>query len=191
MSTPLFQTHSGARLNPLAIDPAAIDLHDIAHHLAHLCRFNGATRVFYSVAEHSVRVSKLAQRYALEAGETAAAAKVTGLWGLLHDASEAYIADVTSPVKETDAFAHYRAIEAELQRACYARFGLNGTPPAEVKRADDQMLAIEFRDLMNDPPARFVEQAGAASVLAWQLRSGQAKAAFVVRFEQLGGIHAV
>ena len=142
MTTPSFQTHSGQRVNPLAIDPATINIHDIAHHLAHLCRFNGATRVFYSVAEHSVRVSKLAHRYALEAGETAAAAKVTGLWGLLHDASEAYIADVTRPVKMTDAFAPYRAIEADLQRACYARFGLIGTRPANVTRADDQMLEI-------------------------------------------------
>src|SRR5690348_17786190 len=83
-------------------------------------RFGGMTRTFYSVAEHSVRVSLISP------------AK-DALAGLLHDASEAYLKDLPAPVKYGEAAQAYRLAEEMLQAEIYARFGLAPTEPASVK----------------------------------------------------------
>src|ERR1035441_7448066 len=81
-------TFSGLRFWPLDPDPDKILIEDIAHALAHQCRFGGHASKFYSVAEHSVHVSKLC-------------APKDALWGLLHDASEAYCGAVWAPARAT------------------------------------------------------------------------------------------
>jgi hypothetical protein len=98
--------------------------------LAHQCRFGGHASKLYSVAEHSVHVSQLCQ------AEHA-------LWGLLHDASEAYLIDLPRPLKLLPEFAAYREAERRLQRAVAVRFGLPPDQPASVTEADDTMLWIE------------------------------------------------
>ena len=84
--TDWIQTYTGRKFHPL--DPAMtdFDLRDIAHSLSLLCRFNGHCLRFYSVAEHSVRVSRILP-------------DDLKLWGLLHDAGEAYLTDLPRPVK--------------------------------------------------------------------------------------------
>jgi len=72
------QTFTGRRFRPRNPAPDDFDIRDVAHALSLLCRFNGHCRVFYSVAEHSVRVSRICPPPA-------------ALWGLLHDLGEAYI----------------------------------------------------------------------------------------------------
>jgi len=104
-------TFSGISFWPLLPNPDDIRIDDIAHALAHQCRFAGHTRLFYSVAEHSVRVSQLCR-------------PEDALWGLLHDASEAYLSDVPAPLKELPEFEPYRAAERNLQGAVAQRFGL-------------------------------------------------------------------
>jgi len=133
--TPTILTHSGLHFNLLAPDPDLIEIEDIAHALSHLCRFTGHTRQFYSVAEHSVRVSCLVPpAYRLEA--------------LLHDAAEAYIGDVSSPLKAL--LPAYRGIEHNIDHAIRARFGLPLAQTHCVKQADLVMLATERRDLMSN-----------------------------------------
>src|ERR1035441_1601867 len=95
-------TFSGVRFWPLIPNPADIRIEDIAHALSNQCRFGGHTREFYSVAEHSVRVSQLCT-------------PENALWGLLHDASEAYLSDVTAPITELPQLEAYRAAERSLQ----------------------------------------------------------------------------
>jgi hypothetical protein len=97
-------------------------------------RFGGMTRTFYSVAEHSVRVSLIVP------------AK-DALWGLLHDASEAYLKDIPQPVKHQDAAAFYREAEGVVMAAIAAKFGLPAREPESVKRADLIMVHTEGRDL--------------------------------------------
>jgi hypothetical protein len=133
------QTYVGKQFWPLAPRPEDLDIRDIAHSLALLCRFNGHCRVFYSVAEHSVRVA------AELPGELA-------LWGLLHDAAEAYLGDLTRPLKQQSEAEWFNAAETQLLRVIADTYGLVWPMPVAVRAADDALLATEARDLMVAPP---------------------------------------
>jgi hypothetical protein len=129
------QTVSGRWLNPLAPDPARIDIGDIAQALANQCRFGGHSRRFYSVAQHSTIVSDIC----VERGASAAEALVA----LLHDAGEAYLVDLPHPLKHRSELGPpYRRAEKLLEAAIQARFEL-GPPPAEMKAIDRSLLATE------------------------------------------------
>jgi hypothetical protein len=116
--------------NPRAAD---VRIEDIAHALALQCRFNGHTRHFYSVAQHSVLVSyEVPDSVALDA--------------LLHDAAEAYVGDIVRPVRR--AIPEFDAMEARVHRTIAERFGVRPTMPSEVREADDRVLAREKEDLL-------------------------------------------
>lgn len=132
---PWIQTYSGVRFTPLKPDPDAIVIQDIARALSMQCRFNGQVKHFYSVAQHSVLVSHICN---LE----------DRLWGLLHDASEAYISDFSSPLKHSGLFDNYKEVEKKLQDAICVRFGLDLDEPTSVKKADKIILATEGRDVL-------------------------------------------
>jgi hypothetical protein len=129
-------TFSGRKFFPL--DPRAEDvcIEDIAHHLAQVCRFTGACWVAYTVAEHSVRVARLLPPR-------------LSLYGLLHDAGEAYLADVARPVK--DSFPAFRKAEEGIMRVVHEAFGMEPLTRDDARTialADDVLLATEARDLM-------------------------------------------
>lgn len=126
-------TRTSVRFDLLNPTPDKVRPEDIAYALARICRFNGHTRCHYSVAEHSIRVA------ALVPVEHQLAA-------LLHDAPEAYIGDVSSPLKAL--LPEYRAIEQRIWSAICERFGIPTELPQCVKQADLTMLATERRDLM-------------------------------------------
>jgi 5'-deoxynucleotidase YfbR-like HD superfamily hydrolase len=130
---PTILTAGGRYFPLLAPTPADIHIEDIAHALSNLCRFTGHVREFYSVAQHSVMVSQIVPP------EDALAA-------LLHDASEAYITDISKPLKPH--LHGYAEIETRIMEAVLAAFGLPTCLPASVKRADLILLATEKRDLM-------------------------------------------
>lgn len=128
------QTYTGLSFDPINPDVNTINVMDIAHSLSLQCRFNGHCLFFYSVAEHSVRVSKVLRK------------KRDRLWGLLHDASEAYVSDVIRPVKEH--LPEYVKIEEKVQEAIAKRFNLPWPMPEAVKHADDILLMTERRDIL-------------------------------------------
>lgn len=171
MSGSLIMTYSGRMVDPFNLWPSDITIEDIAHSLSMQCRFNGHCKAFYSVAEHSVHVSTLVARpYAL--------------WGLLHDASEAFICDIPTPLKRSAAFTAYREHEADIMRSVCIRFGLPNEMPDQVQWADEVMVATEARDLMSPhgtawerllyPPAEMV--------LTNPMSPTEAKDAFLTRF---------
>ena len=145
MSDNWIQTYTGLRLDLLDPDPATINLDDIAHALALQCRFNGHCREFYSVAEHSVRVARILPER-LRA------------WGLMHDATEAYIGDIVRPLRRAAGLECLDEIETDVLAAVAVRFGLpllGDVPFADyeaIRHADDILLATEARDLMAPPP---------------------------------------
>lgn len=164
------QTRTGRQFFPLAPDPDEIEIEDIAHSLAFLCRFNGHCRDFYSVAEHCIRVSRLVS-------------PENALWGLLHDASEAYLCDLPRPVKYQ--LPTYREHEDRLQRVIAAKYALGWPEPADVKRADDALLATEKRDLMGPEPASWELAAAPLPERIVPLPPARARAAFLARFAEL------
>ena len=134
MNSPYVSTFLGNRFfltNPHIDD---VDIEDIAHGLAYQCRFNGQTREFYSVAQHSLMVMSLVP-------------EELRFSALLHDAAEAYLGDMVKPLKNL--FPEFSMIEARVMEIIGHRFGLDLThlDPA-IKQADLIALATEKRDLM-------------------------------------------
>lgn len=128
-SQPWVQTRSGRIFNPLLPDPSDITIGDIAFALGNLTRFTGHCP-FYSVAQHSVFVSYLVDpQYQREA--------------LLHDASEAYLNDINSPVKSLVELTGYRDVEDELSRNIMRKFGASEEEIDEVKDADRKAFRME------------------------------------------------
>ncbi|WP_438863791.1 YfbR-like 5'-deoxynucleotidase [Neptunicella sp.] len=130
---PVVQLFSGSVFNLKNPTWGAFDIQDIAHSLAHICRFNGHTREFYSVAQHSVLVSQIVP------AEHA-------LTGLLHDAAEAFCGDVATPLKQI--LPDYQAIITNIEQHLASHIGTTYPLPECVKQADMQLLATEVRDLM-------------------------------------------
>lgn len=124
------QTYTGKKFFPLDPDPDLICIEDIAHALANLCRYGGHSKMFYSVAQHSLIVSRMSTNYPLH--------------GLLHDASEAYLGDMVRPLKHLPEMAPYREAEDRLQSMIFERFGLDRFMPEEVYRNDKVALANEI-----------------------------------------------
>lgn len=157
------------------LDPANSEftIEDIAHGLSMTCRFAGQCRQFYSVAEHSWHASRLvAPEFALRA--------------LMHDAAEAFIGDVTRPLKSI--LPEYKMIERNVEAAIMERFEIHDWNIAEVKQADLLMLHAEQAELMPQHPDRWTtsEGLGAAPAINFRLWSPEfAKVAFLIRFDEL------
>ena len=126
-------TYSGHTFSPFRPDVEAIDIRDVAHALARIGRANGHFVEFYSVGQHCVDCA----REALERGYGARQALIC----LLHDASEAYMSDITSPVKKQ--LRQYVALEDKLLDVIYQKYLPGGIRPREqrvMKEIDYTML---------------------------------------------------
>jgi len=140
------QTMSGVCMDPMAPSKADFRWADIAHALGNMCRYVGHCSRFYSVAEHSVAVSHQAERVVRERyGNEYCKLEMYDLyvarWGLIHDASEAYLSDVSTPVKKLPEMKPYRDAEEHLQGMIAQWAGLGPNEPPEVKEADTQLFA--------------------------------------------------
>lgn len=138
------QTYTGIMIDPLNAKAEQIVPEDVAHALSLLCRANGHFPYFYSVGQHSVACMKEAAARGLS--------KRIQLACLIHDASEAYLSDVTRPVKAR--LPRYKEIEAGLQTVIYEKW--LGAPLTEeeykaVREIDDVMLEFELRTIMGRP----------------------------------------
>jgi len=147
------QTASGGRYWPDDPKPEDIHLADIATALSRVCRFGGHGRAFYSVAQHSVLVSHEVKRRGGSLQDQQ--------WGLLHDASEAYLGDVVWPLKRSPLMAGYKELERRSEVAIAKRFGLPvrderafgldrsvADMPPIIKLVDLVLLSTEKRDIM-------------------------------------------
>ncbi|BAQ16065.1 phosphohydrolase [Methyloceanibacter caenitepidi] len=169
------QTFTGKQFWPLDPHPDDIDIRDIAHALANTCRFNGHCLRFYSVAEHSVAV---AENVPLEHRLTA----------LLHDAAEAYLADVPRPVKPY--LSGYKDIERQLDECIAEKFGLAYPWPDAVHEVDNRILADEQVQLMTIAPAEWALPRPPLGVDLPHWSPREAEVAFACMYEKLSGVSA-
>lgn len=169
MNTSTMQTYTGKLIDLSNFNEADVRLADISHALSIINRFTGHSKVPYSVAQHSVMVSRLTL-------------PENALWGLLHDASEAYLGDVATPLKTL--LPGYRELEEHVQRTIGRVFGLKWPMPPDVKEADLRALMAEKRDLIpcdHDWGIDIEPSCGPVNPYCWQ----QAKQMFEARFKEL------
>jgi len=167
------QTFTDKRFWPL--DPRAdeICVEDIAHALSNKCRFSGHVSSFYSVAQHSVIVSNICD-------------PEDALWGLLHDASEAYLIDLPKPLKILPEFEWFVTLENAVQKQVCLHFGLPQEQPESTHYGDKVALVTEKRDLM--PPAwdwqlKYKEQPLDYIITSWTPKLAEKR--FLKRFYEL------
>jgi 5'-deoxynucleotidase YfbR-like HD superfamily hydrolase len=162
----MINTWSGGTFSFSSPNPEDIRIGDIAHALSLQCRFNGHVNDFYSVAEHSVLVSDILMRRTQN--------PLSALSGLLHDAAEAYIGDVVSPLKHL--LTEYLEYEKIVERCISARFGVPFPHSYLIREADKEALAHEFANL-----APFAKGGQRKKSLS----PAESEALFLDRFEKL------
>ncbi len=123
------RTFSNVVMFPHDPRPDEILIEDIAKGLSQNCRWGGQCTRFYSVAEHSLLVSSLCPM------------REHKLACLLHDASEAYLQDIASPVKA--ALSEYKTIEHGLMKCIAEKFSFAWPKSEIVEFYDSLALQIE------------------------------------------------
>jgi hypothetical protein len=137
MHDDFIQTYTGKHFYLINPTEDMICIEDIAHALSMQCRFAGHIREFYSVAEHSYHVSGLCNAE-------------NRLAGLLHDASEAYIADIASPFKPF--LTNYKELENNIMKVIAKKFGFEYPFNNDIHESDVAQLKTEAKELLNDRP---------------------------------------
>ena len=117
-----------------------IDIEDIAHGLSNLCRYNGQSKTFYNVADHSIMVCKLMGG---------------SLEGLLHDATEAYMSDVSAPIKQL--LPDWSRIDQALEQAVRAHWHLPAQKTQSCEKADRVALFIEAEQIIRNKGRHFID----------------------------------
>ncbi len=177
------QTASHRKFWPMDPRPEEVHIEDIAFALSNVTRFSGHCD-FYSVAQHSVLVSRHCDQ-------------ADAMFGLLHDAAECYICDLSRPVKQSlrrAGIVIFDTLEGAIMDAVCVRFGLPLIQPESVDRADVLLLATEARDLMSPltPGWRHTVENGypvlEERIVPWTPL--KARQEFLARFCELGGIRS-
>ena len=128
------RTYTGKSINLLNFREKDVDINDIAHALSNICRFTGHVRDFYSVAQHSLLVSHLV-----------GGSPRMRMLGLLHDASEAYLGDVSSPLKHSGYMDDYILLEHHVEETIFGAMGIvfNSDDVSLIKHYDGRALGLE------------------------------------------------
>lgn len=169
---PFISTYSGALFFVREMNVKDVPILDIANALSMNCRFNGHIDKFYSVAEHSVLVSKLCE-------------PENALYGLLHDYAEAFVSDVPRPFKASIT-GHEEFEKAVMANVCDL-FGLPLDLPEDVAYIDTHICAVEASVLSKVVPkwTEFYDLNVCPREDIQGLTPRQARVAFMTRFNEL------
>lgn len=140
-----FITHGNRLIDSANPQNSDIHIDDIIHHLAMIPRFGGNLDVHYSVLDHSVYAAMIAKTFLKADDETVFAV-------LMHDAQEAYLGDIPTPLKNL--LPEYKLIEKEFERVIQNQFGIKMTTKMKelVKTADLLALKAEKQAFIDSPP---------------------------------------
>lgn len=157
--------------------PEWFDIDTVAHALASKNRWCGQAKVFgYSVAEHSVRVSRLFTD------------RSVALHGLLHELDEVFLPDMPGPLKAASEMEWYRELCERHMVAGSRAFGLQWPWPTEVQAAvhaaDRILLSTETRDLTANV-AMFLRAAEPLEERIEPWPAHRAERRFLERFQEL------
>jgi hypothetical protein len=157
-----------------------VRIEDIAHGLSLTNRYAGQTRTAYNVAQHSVLVARTLAAIAQP--------REVILAGLMHDAAEAYVGDLTRPVKrlirQGAKHSAFDYLEDAVMGAIAERFGIALPLPEIVHEHDAAMCAREQLDL-GRVPAGWVPPCAPADCRVTPWHAGHAEAAFLDTFHEL------
>ena len=154
------RTYSGFYIDPLNPDPGAIDIRDIAHALTNQCRFAGHTQRRFSVAQHSIMVAdSVPQEHKLAA--------------LLHDASEAYLLDIPTPVKAQ--LSGYMEAEDRLMQVIAKKFGFAYPLHMSIKAADKNALEWEWHNCVVNDNIETWDRKSTEELFLWRFREYSAQ----------------
>ena len=177
------QTFTGKKM--FLWDPRLEDIviEDIAQALSNLCRFTGHCNTFSSVAQHSVHVSEIAAKELMPDPQGLDMPRI----GLMYDAAEAYLGDLSTPLKNM--LSGFRRIEKGMEQAVSHRFGVPFPRPQEIKTIDTALLLAEAGHLLGEPPDKW-DAAGTIKpypieIYPWSPE--KAKCEFLKRFDVLFG----
>lgn len=151
------RTFSGEYIDVFDPSPAHLHIEDIAHGLAYRCRFGGHTKNFHSVAEHCIHISDMCPPH-------------LRLQALLHDASEAYIGDMPTPIKQC--LPDFQSLENRLMEAIGLKFGFSPRIDPFVKALDKSSLEWEWENKVLNDNVKSMEPE-------------RVKALFLMRFQQI------
>lgn len=132
-----YETYTGEIFTVSEIEPKHINLYDLAHHGSHLCRFVGAVKFHYTIAQHQVYAARILWEETSDA--------TLAMCGLVHDGSEIITSDVASPIKR--GLTDYIAMENKVQEVIAKKYGLPYPWPHELEVVDKRLLVTEARDL--------------------------------------------
>jgi hypothetical protein len=174
-------TYTGKYVNPLRPLAKDICIEDIAHSLSQICRFGGHCRFSYSVAQHSLLVCDLVGKRIINERR-----KEIQLWGLLHDAAEAYYGDIISPIKNNPSFYNiFMQTERELNNCICCKLNVN---ICNVVYEDRLACSTEMSQLMNISREKIVNEFGLPEPMnkkIEKMNSWEVESIFLERYNEL------
>lgn len=169
------QTYSGIQFYPLKPELDKLNIIDIAHALSLVGRYNGHINHHYSIAQHSVLISRTFDD------------PILAKWGLLHDAPEAYICDIPRPIKPL--LIGYKELEETYERLVAEKWDLPFPIPKEVMKHDMQILSTEMHSMMtcNKNTEAFLQGISPLDVEIEKLQPVEAEVMFLQHYIKLFG----
>lgn len=173
------------------VDPFMVTAEDglfdagvIAHALSMQCRYGGHTRLFYSVAEHCVHVHDIVRARAEANGLATELLDELSLWALVHDAEEAFLQDMPSPIKMRPEMAAYREAGTRLMREICRWLKLPENEPKLVKEVDVELRGTERYWLFGASKQEWKTPVVIPDIVCGVFSHAQAKQAWLARFRQ-------
>lgn len=166
----LITTYTGKQIDIFNLQLEDICIQDIAHSLSLQCRAMGHLDRFYSVAEHCYWLSLVVPpELSLEA--------------LLHDASEAYITDIPTPIK--DAIPQIRTVEKYIQGTISEAFNLSSNYNQLIKKWDREMFIKETQFCFTEFDSRDIRIKEIDSLELIGMKPTQIEKLFLARYKEL------